>query len=300
MSDVIRGLQFCVNSSTEIMEQHHLATMDKYIDPKTQAPLTKRFVIRDGYAIDVPLICLSDHHSFYLDEMDVKLSVRLKDIDIKETAAPLSGDGSKFSIDRSSFLVELAGAVPDKDATIDVNFKFKSTPPPEALAHFVKDVGIDGKGQVRMVTFNYQENVLGADGKIETQDRHIEAPFLALTGIPNLAIEDVHISFDLEVSTAEDDEKKNQEDAQVETSHKSWWSPVSAKFTGNVTHSSSQTRHTDTRAKYTFNVSARKQDAPEGFMRILDAITNQCRYPPPGNQAGQSSSQREKSRYMFW
>ena len=57
-----------------------------------------------------------------------------------------------------------------------------------ALAHFVKDVGIDEKGQVRMATFNYQENVLGADGKIETQDRHIEAPFLALTGIPNLAI----------------------------------------------------------------------------------------------------------------
>lgn len=148
-----------------------------------------------------------------------------------------------------------------------------------ALAHFVKDVGIDEKGQVRMVTFNYQEDVLGPDGKPKTQDRHIEAPFLALTGIPNLAIEDVHISFDLEVSTAEDDEKINQEDAKVETEYKSWWSPVSTKLTGNVTHSSSQTRHTDTRAKYTFNVSARKQDAPEGFMRILDAITNSAATP---------------------
>ncbi|MEH2934329.1 DUF2589 domain-containing protein [Acutalibacter sp. JLR.KK004] len=138
LSDVIRGLQFCVNSSAEIMEQHHLATMDKYIDPKTQAPLAKRFVIRDGYAIDVPLICLSDHHTLYLDEMDVKLSVRLKDINIKETTAPLNGDGSKFSIDRGSFLVELAGAVPDEDAAVDVNLKFKSTPPPEALARIVE------------------------------------------------------------------------------------------------------------------------------------------------------------------
>ena len=118
-----------------------------------------------------------------------------------------------------------------------------------ALAHFVKDVGIDENGQVRMVTFNYQENVLGTDGNIHAQERHIEAPFLSLTGIPNLAIEDVHISFDLEVSTAEDDTSKNQEDAAVETEYKSWWSPVSAKFTGNVTHSSSQTRNTDNRAK---------------------------------------------------
>lgn len=169
-----------------------------------------------------------------------------------------------------------------------------------ALAHFVKDVGIDENGQVRMVTFNYQENVLGTDGNIHAQERHIEAPFLSLTGIPNLAIEDVHISFDLEVSTAEDDTSKNQEDAAVETEYKSWWSPVSAKFTGNVTHSSSQTRHTDTRAKYTFNVSARKQDAPEGFMRILDAITNSAATPhpeskesnllPSGNTGGTSHS----------
>ena len=56
---------------------------------------------------------------------------------------------------------------------------------------------------------------------------------------------------------------------------------MSSKFTGNVTHSSSQMRHTDTRAKYTFNVSARKQDAPEGFMRILDAITNSAATPHP-------------------
>ncbi|WP_322170091.1 DUF2589 domain-containing protein [Acutalibacter caecimuris] len=86
-----------------------------------------------------------------------------------------------------------------------------------ALAHFVKDVGIDENGQVRMVAFSYQENVLGADGNIHAQERHIEAPFLSLTGIPNLAIEDVHISFDLEVSTAKDDTSKDQEDAAVET-----------------------------------------------------------------------------------
>ena len=103
LSDVIRGLQFCVNSSAEMMEQHYLATMDKYIDPDTQAPLTKRFVIRDGYAI-----------------------------------TPLSGDGAAFSIDRGSFLVELGSAVPDENAIMDINLKFKSTPPPEALARIVE------------------------------------------------------------------------------------------------------------------------------------------------------------------
>lgn len=150
-----------------------------------------------------------------------------------------------------------------------------------ALAHFVSDVGLDKEGNVRMVTFNYTERLTGADGKPKDEERHIEAPFLALTGIPNLAVENVDISFDLEVSTAEDDTTKNQEDAKVESEYKSWWSPVSAKFTGNVTHSSSQTRHTDTRAKYTFNVTARKQGTPEGLMRIIDTITNSAANPLP-------------------
>lgn len=150
-----------------------------------------------------------------------------------------------------------------------------------ALAHFVSDVGLDKEGNVRMVTFNYTERLTGADGKPKDEERHIEAPFLALTGIPNLAVENVDISFDLEVSTAEDDTTKNQEDAKVESEYKSWWSPVSAKFTGNVTHSSSQTRHTDTRAKYSFNVTARKQGTPEGLMRIIDTITNSAANPLP-------------------
>lgn len=141
-----------------------------------------------------------------------------------------------------------------------------------SLAHFVQDVGLDKDGNVRMVTFKYNENVTQG-ATTETKDRYIQAPFIALTGIPNLAVEDVNIAFDLEVSTAEEDKTKNTADSSVSTEYKSWWSPVTAKFTGNVTHSSEQTRKTDTRAKYSFNVSARKQGTPEGLMRIIDAIT---------------------------
>lgn len=142
-----------------------------------------------------------------------------------------------------------------------------------SLAHFVQDVGLDENGNVRMVTFKYNEEVTNDQGKTESKDRYIQAPFIALTGVPNLAVEDVNISFDLEVSTAEDTKQNNKADSTVTSEYKSWWSPVSAKFTGSVTHSSEQTRHTDTRAKYSFSVSARKQGPPEGLMRIIDAVT---------------------------
>lgn len=146
-----------------------------------------------------------------------------------------------------------------------------------ALANFVDKVGLDDKGNIRMVTFNYSE-ATGAEGE-ESIERHIEAPFIALTGVPNLAVEDVSISFDLAVNTAESSESKTETKATNETEAKSWWSPVSTKFTGSVTHNSNQTRSTDTRAKYTFNVNARKQGTPEALMRIIDTITNSVATP---------------------
>lgn len=147
------------------------------------------------------------------------------------------------------------------------------------LAQYVQDVGIDSDGNVRMVTMKYSENTVDTQGNPSSQDRYIQAPFLALTGIPNLAIEDVNISFDLEVSTAEEDVVKNNADSTVNTEYRSIWSPVTAKFSGTVSHSSEQTRRTDTRAKYSFNVNARKQGTPEGLMRIIDAVTNAVANP---------------------
>lgn len=149
------------------------------------------------------------------------------------------------------------------------------------LAHYIQDVGMDGDGNMRMVTLKYDETVANSADptKTETKTRYTQAPFLAMTGLPNLAVESADIAFDLEVKTAEEEVNKNQEDANVTTDYKSWWSPVTAKFTGTVTHSSQQTRSTDTRAKYTFNVSARKQGTPEAFLRIIDAVTNSVANP---------------------
>ena len=121
------------------------------------------------------------------------------------------------------------------------------------------------------------------DNTVKKQTKYIQAPFLSLTGIPNLAIEDVNIAFELEVKTATEDKNKTDSTVQNETNlgFKSWWSPVTAttKITASVTHSSEQTRHTDTRAKYSFSIRARKQSTPETFMRIIDAITNSVTKP---------------------
>ena len=149
-----------------------------------------------------------------------------------------------------------------------------------AMARFIETVGITKDGEIRMVTFKYEEEMADAKDPKKTvrTSRYIQAPFLAMTGIPNLAVESVNVDFELEVKTAEDDKSSTTAEIKNETEAKwsKWWSPVSAstKFTGSVSNTRETTRHTDTRAKYSFNVTARKQVPPEAFMRIVDAITN--------------------------
>ncbi|MCL2182036.1 MAG: DUF2589 domain-containing protein [Chitinispirillia bacterium] len=153
------------------------------------------------------------------------------------------------------------------------------------MAKFIESVGIDGDGNIRMVTFKYDEVMEDPKDPQKTisTTRYIQAPFLAMTGIPNLAVESVNIDFELEVKTAEDEKSSTAADVKSETEGKysSWWSPVSVstKFTGSVSNTRETTRHTDTRAKYSFNVTARKQAPPEAFMRIVDAITNSAARP---------------------
>lgn len=142
-----------------------------------------------------------------------------------------------------------------------------------ALAQFIKSVGMDENGNIRMVNFNYSDGV---------EKRHIQAPFIALTGVPNLAIDEVNVSFELSVATAESEKTDQNQTGNSQVDIKSWFSPVTAKMTGSVSHSHNQTRSTDTRAKYSINVNARKQAAPEALLRIIDAITESTAKPVSG------------------
>lgn len=106
LSDIIRGIQFCVNSSIEILERHFVTQVDKYIDEDNKA-LTKTIKINDKYALDVPLFCMSNHSALVLDEMEVRMKVNLKDFKIKELEGISGKDDENFYVTRSSQCVFL-------------------------------------------------------------------------------------------------------------------------------------------------------------------------------------------------
>jgi len=148
------------------------------------------------------------------------------------------------------------------------------------LAEYINSVGLDDKGQIRTVSFNYTDSVVDKDGNPTKSERSIQAPFLALTGIPNFAMERVEVDFELEVTTAE--EHKSSLDAKAETKVSGGFFGAKFEVTGSVAHHSEQTRKTDTRAKYSFKVLAQRQEPPESLMRVLDIMTNSLSAPAEG------------------
>ncbi len=103
LSDIVRGIQFSVNSSIDILERHFSNQLEKYIDSNNKF-FTKTVKLNDNYAVDIPLFCMSDHNALILDEMEVRMKVDLKDFEIKEVENTCSSE--IFSVSRSSFCVD--------------------------------------------------------------------------------------------------------------------------------------------------------------------------------------------------
>ena len=165
LSDIIRGLQYCVNSSQDIVEQHHIASIARFLDDDNR-PVTRTINFGNA-AIDVPLLCLSGHSSLVLDELNVKLNLMLRNTALKAmtggpNAVELIQDrvvsnsidqskkegGRKHNSEertlppaatRTCFGVDLANVNgPDRRyANLEIGMKFKSSNPPEMFSRII-------------------------------------------------------------------------------------------------------------------------------------------------------------------
>lgn len=123
------------------------------------------------------------------------------------------------------------------------------------------------------VEFDYDQTLVDSQGKLTgLATKKMRIPLLAAVTHPNICIEEGSIDFELEVSQSE--EEKSSTDAEAELKGSFGWGPFKVSLSGKVSHHQEQTRKTDTRAKYSFHVSAKRQPPPESLMRVIDFLTD--------------------------
>ena len=107
-----------------------------------------------------------------------------------------------------------------------------------------------------------------------TETVEIEVPLLAIVKVPNLNVDKVDITFDMEVKSSTSDSESSDKELAVDAEAKVGWGVFSAsvKVHGSVSAHQEHTRTSDNSAKYHVEVHASDTGMPEGLSRVLDIL----------------------------
>lgn len=133
-SDIVRGMQYAVNTAHEMLERYHIAILNKYFD-ESGRPETKEIYVGDDKKMDIPLIALINQGSLSIDEMEISFQAKIDHVLVKSAK---STDGKNIDIDRTTFEMNFTPSKREGD-TVDVRIKFKANLPPEGVARIVDE-----------------------------------------------------------------------------------------------------------------------------------------------------------------
>lgn len=153
-----------------------------------------------------------------------------------------------------------------------------------STVNFIKEVGFQnekGVSKTRVAEFAFDRTVMNGKDALgnpiyEKEEVKMSVPILALVNVPSLIIQNMDITFDMEVSSSESSESGVDAEASVSASASVGWGPVSgsASISGKVSTYSNNTRKSDNSAKYHVEVHAAQGGTPEGLSRVMDIIVS--------------------------
>ncbi len=145
---------------------------------------------------------------------------------------------------------------------------------------FIRDVGFDGE-KTRNADFSFVRHVVtGKDALgndvMDQQKVSLEVPVLAIVNVPSLMVDQVDISFDMEVRSSESSSETEDKSFASKGSASIGWGffKASVEMSGSVASHKENTRGSDNSAKYHVSVHASQAGTPEGLSRVLDIIAN--------------------------
>jgi len=147
----------------------------------------------------------------------------------------------------------------------------------KSYADFLMQVCVqDGKAVA--IQFDYDETIVDEQGAYQgVVSKTMKVPLLAAITHPNIAIEQGTVDFELIINQMSED--VSGKDMSAQASGSLGWGPFKLNVKGSVSHKSTQTRKTDTRARYAFNTTLKRQEPPEAVMRVIDFLTDAATKP---------------------
>jgi hypothetical protein len=141
LPDFVRGIQHAVNTATLMFEQNAEAFLDRHLEEDGSPVIQIVKIPNSKSVLAVPTMTTSRPPDMILDEMEVRMVVRIDKTEVKPGHP--AGDAE---VTRCSFMVSLASGDQSVKGSneIDLVMKFKRGDPPEGVAriieHFVNSI----------------------------------------------------------------------------------------------------------------------------------------------------------------
>lgn len=134
-----------------------------------------------------------------------------------------------------------------------------------------------GDGGARMVDFEFErpgQNVTDGSPTVETVK--LKVPMLAIVPIPNLQIDTVDITFDMEVKSSTSEKSSKDSEGSFSADAKVGWGcfSLTVHVEGKVSSHQENARSSDNSARYHVEVHAKNAGMPEGLSRVLDIMAS--------------------------
>lgn len=151
-----------------------------------------------------------------------------------------------------------------------VGFKEPETGPTDLV--FADPAADASAGELRSVTFSYKKK----DENEELKDYSLTVPFLAITPIPYIRIDEMTIDFNAKLTDAvtRNTNSEFQLNTSLSASYSAFWSPVKvdARVSATYNQKSSTTEHQQREYSMQIHVRAVQDEMPAGLSRMLDML----------------------------
>ena len=125
--------------------------------------------------------------------------------------------------------------------------------------------------------------------KVEKVD--LQVPPLCIVEVPEIALEDVKVTFDEVVKVSEPSERSGDKEGARDVNGNIGYGPfhMKASVKGTIASHEKNTKSTDNSAKYQVRVHAKDSSMPEGLKRMLDELGAGC--SPVENKSDKGEAQ---------
>ena len=125
--------------------------------------------------------------------------------------------------------------------------------------------------------------------KVEKVD--LQVPPLCIVEVPEIALEDIKVTFDEDVKVSEPSERSGDKEGARDVNGNIGYGPfhMKASVKGTIASHEKNTKSTDNPAKYQVRLHAKDSSMPEGLKRMLDELGAGC--SPVENKSDKGEAQ---------